>query len=169
MKRIFFKSIFTLSILITLGSVSVNAFWCRRDPQETSTVENFRKTVSQPVSSSDFVFSGTLIEENPKQLIFKIENSWKGGAKDKTIFRSLHNVTDNGEIEYFIDSRAFQFELGKSYLVYGNTTLRGLEVSACGRTTLLTNAQRDIEELNRQKQIEKIVEQSPTSILFRDY
>jgi hypothetical protein len=156
MKRIFFANIFTLIILITLSCVSVNACWCRKDSEDTGTDENFRKTVSQLVNSSDFVFSGTLIDENNEQLIFKIENSWKGGAKDKITFRSLHNITDNGERVYFIDSCAYTFEPGKSYLVYAHVNLQGLVVSKCGRTNFLTKSQRDVEELNRQKQISRI-------------
>lgn len=150
MKRHF--SIFSSVIaLIILTSVGVDACWCRKDPEETNTDEKFKKTVTRLVGVSDFVFAGTLVEENNTQLIFKVENVWKGDFKDSITFYFLHNVTDDKEFEYFIDSCQFNFELGKSYLVYANATINGLSVSKCGRTNFLDKSQRDIDELNKQK------------------
>ncbi len=140
-----------LTVFIASNAVSVDACWCRKDPEETNTDEKFKKTVSRLVSVSDFVFAGTLVEENNTQLIFKVENVWKGDFKDSITFYFPHNVTDDKEFEYFIDSCQFNFELGKSYLVYANATINGLSVSKCGRTNFLDKSQRDIDELNKQK------------------
>ena len=156
-ERFFLKTLIIAFIFV--GSyTNVNACWCRNDPEDTNSDENFKKTISRLVNSSDFVFSGTLVDENNEQLIFKIDNVWKGDLKNKVTFYFLHNVTDdNEEREYFIDSCNYTFELNKNYLVYANVTINGLSVSKCGRTNFLNNAQRDIEELNRRNQIlEKI-------------
>lgn len=138
----YFAIILSILLLIAVNNVSVDACWCRKDPEETNTDENFRKTVARLVNYSDVVFAGTLVEENNDQLIFKVENVWKGDFKDSITFYFPHDV---------IDSCQFNFEIGKNYLVYADVTLNGLSVSKCGRTNFLINAQRDIDELNRQK------------------
>jgi hypothetical protein len=149
----YFLGILTIIVLLISSCVSVDACWCRKVPEETNTEEKYRKKIEQLVNFSDFVFSGMLVEENDDQLTFKVENSWKGDAKDKITFSKFHKVKSNGEREYFIDSCNKIFEVGKNYLVYADVTLNGLEVSKCGRSDFLTNAQRDVDELNRQKTV----------------
>ena len=147
----YFSIIFTTLLIIAVSNVSIYACWCRKVSEDTNTDENFRKTIARLVSASDFVFAGTLIEENNDQLIFKVENTWKGDFKNKITFYFPHNVTGDENREFFIDSCQYNFELGKTYLVYADVTLNGLSVNKCRRTNFLTNAQRDVDELNRQK------------------
>lgn len=144
--------VFISAVFFSLGITNANACWCRNDSEETNTEENFRNTMERLVISSDFVFSGTLVEENDEQLIFEADDVWKGDINDKITFYFPHNVTGNQETKYFIDSCAYTFELGKSYLVYANAELEGLRVNKCGRTNFLDKAQRDVDELKRRKE-----------------
>lgn len=145
-KTFLFTSI--LIFLIALTNASVNACWCRNDPEETNTEENFRETINRLVNHSDFVFTGTLIEENEDQLVFDIDKSWKGNLKDKVFFPKHFGVTGKGR-EQFIDSCEFYFVRGKRYLVYADATIYGFKSDKCGRTNLFDKTQRDITELNR--------------------
>lgn len=152
--KILLTFIFTLGILLSLGGANVYACWCRKEPANLE--EDFRNAVAREVASSDFVFSGTLVEANKNHLIFEVENSWKGDLKNKVTFFYLpKNVAGDDNREYFIDSCAYVFEAGKSYLVYAKVTLDGLVESKCSRTNFLDKASRDVDELNRRR--EKII------------
>lgn len=78
-KAFLFASI--LIFLIALNNTGANACWCRNDPEETNTEQKFRETINQFVNYSDFVFTGTLIEENEDQLVFDVDKSWKGNLR----------------------------------------------------------------------------------------
>ena len=90
-------------------------------------------------------------------MTFEIVDCWKGRTGKKITFKSYsYNPQDeNGEKIRFIDSLTYEFTVGKTYFVYANVNLDGFSASACGRTTELEKAGRDIEELNslRQKEI----------------
>jgi len=138
MKNWFFG--FYILIFLVCSSSITNAAWCRRDLQDSDTEENFRATVARSFVTSDFVFAGTVTSQDQEHITFDVAKSWKGGVKGKITFN----------LPGYIDSLDYKFSLGKNYLVYGYVTLDGLAASACsGRTNLLVDAQRDINELNR--------------------
>lgn len=137
-----FSILLAAVVFIFLTDAGVKACWCRKDPEAANTEEKFRKTVARLVDSTDFVFAGTPVEKTDTQLIFEVETVWKGNFKDEITF-----FVPQG----FMDSCAFDFEPGKSYLVYANATIHGLSVNKCGRSNFLIEAGRDMDELNRQK------------------
>jgi hypothetical protein len=141
MKKLF--SIFFISAaLIVLSAASVYACRCRIDPEETNTEEKFRRTIARFVDAADFVFAGTPVEAENNRLRFKVENVWKGDFKERITFYVNQD---------YLNSCWFDFEIGKSYLIYANIAVEGFYASKCGRTSFLDKARRDVEELNRSK------------------
>jgi len=140
-------------IFIAVGAQSTRACWCRKDPEETNTDIRFRETISNLLSSYEFVFSGTPIVINESHITFTIHSMWKGDGKDRITFNYLYGPLDTKDSVRFIDSCEFSFKVGSKYLIYAAVGFDGLRVSKCGRSNLVEKAQRDIDVLNSQKRL----------------
>ena len=105
------------------------------------------------LQKSDAVFSGKVVEikeENPSYPLissmdpvwvsFEVDKVWKGPRDPITIQTPQSSA-----------SCGYSFEKGESYLVYAYQNGNTLEVSLCSRTTLVSNAAEDLEELGKPK------------------
>jgi hypothetical protein len=152
------KIFFFTFLLLFLLSVDVSACWCRIDPEEANTPKKFRKAILKESRYSSIVFSGKATERTVEYLKFEVEQIWKGKKQNEIFFtsRNYTNSTDG-----FLDSCAFNFELGKSYLVYAYLERGKFEVSKCGRTQIHSDAAKDIEELNLLKKKTRLFSKIP--------
>ena len=167
MKHIFSTALIFL-ILLSVSSTEANACWCRKDPKETNTPEKFSRVVAQTFRESSLVFSGKVIERNGEHLKFEVKQIWKGKEQTEILFTSNNYLdlskTDNLDSgktetrEFFIDDCAYYFKVGESYLVYATTENGNYEVSKCGRTQVLSKAEKDIEKLIKIKIYSKWLE-----------
>lgn len=141
---------FVSIILLLTCSESAMACWCRKEVLDTD--KKFRAAVAKEIRRSFVVFSGEAVERNLFGLRFKVTRVWKGKPTDEIVFRSkLYAAQSSGDNQYFIDSCALLFDVGKRYLVYGYREGNNLYVSKCSRTQPLENAERDVNELDRLK------------------
>lgn len=134
-------------LFLLLCSESASACWCRREALDTE--KKFKAAVAKELRQSAVVFAGEAVERNRSGLRFRVERVWKGEAADEIVFRHEGESFDGRE--YFIDSCALLFEVGKKYLVYAYRQGNELFVSKCSRTELFESAQKDVSELNRLK------------------
>jgi hypothetical protein len=149
-----FPTVLVFLALLSL-SIEANACQCRHDPEETNTPQKFRKVVAQTFRESSLVFSGTLVERDDKHLKFEVKQIWKGKDQAEIVFTPA-NYFDliYGSPEFSNDSCAYDFKVGESYLVYVTMERDNFMktdkflVSKCGRTQVLKDATKDIEELN---------------------
>ena len=136
-------------LFVLICSESVAACWGRREALDTE--KKFRAAIAKELRQSAVVFSGEAVERNASGLRFRVERVWKGKAADEIVFSPRMDAgysSDDGR-EFFIDSCALLFEVGKSYLVYAHHVGDELFVSKCSRTRFLEDAERDINELDR--------------------
>lgn len=159
MKNIFSTVLVSL-LLLFVATAETNACWCRKDPEETNSPENFSRVVAQNFRESSLVFSGRVVERNGQYLKFEVEQVWKGKEQSEILFTSTNYLDSSktGNREFFIDSCAYNFKVGESYLVYATTENGNYEVSKCGRTQLLSEADKDIRKLNAIKRYSKWLE-----------
>lgn len=149
MKNIAYVAI-SLFILL-LSSESVTACQCAREVLDSE--KKFKAAVAKELRQSAVVFAGEAVERNTSGLRFRVQRLWKGKATDEIIFSPGTDpayISGDGR-EIFIDSCALLFEVGKSYLVYAYGVGGELFVSKCSRTQFLSDAGRDISELDRLK------------------
>ncbi|MEP6924003.1 MAG: hypothetical protein ABI954_06040 [Pyrinomonadaceae bacterium] len=149
MKNIFSIILIFFAVLVAMPT-KANACWCRNDPEETNTPKKLKSAIRKSFRYSSVVFSGTVTEQNTKHLKFEVKQLWKGKDQTEIFFTSSNYIafTESGERLGFLDSCAYNFKVGESYLVYANLESGELEVAKCGRTQILANASQDIEELN---------------------
>nr|WP_236838635.1 hypothetical protein [Caldalkalibacillus salinus] len=83
--------------------------------------------------------SSTLSSADPIAVKFEVEESWKGVNQSQVIVYTVRESASCG----------FEFELDQQYLVYAQERDGELDVSLCSRTTHLSNAQEDIDELGQ--------------------
>ena len=147
-------------MLLSVASTEANACWCRKDPEETNTSEKLFRVVAQNFRESSLVFSGKVIERNGEHLKFEVKQIWKGKDQSEILFNSINylDLSKSENRESFIDSCAYNFKVGESYLVYATTENGNYEVSKCGRTQVLSEAEKDIEKLDKLKIYQKWIE-----------
>lgn len=155
MKHIF-SIILLFSVIFFASLIEAKACWCRKDPEETNTPEKLFQVVTQDVRESALVFSGKVVERSGEHLKFEVQKIWKGEDRAKILFTSLNYVdwSKTGR-DGFIDSCAYYFKTGESYLVYAVIKDGKYETSKCGRTQLLSAAEKDIEKLDAIKRYKK--------------
>jgi hypothetical protein len=154
--KIFFSTVLICFALLCISSIEANACWCRKDLEETNTSEKLRKVVKHTLGESFIVFSGTFIEKKGRYLKFEAKKIWKGEEQTEIIFPSTNYFDSSGEEnDFFIDSCAYYFKLGESYLVYATISDGNIEVSKCGRTQVLEEATTDVEILDLLKKPSK--------------
>jgi len=149
-----------LLILLSVASTEANACWCRKDPEETNTSEKFSHVVARTFRESSLVFSGKVIERTGEHLKFEVKQIWKGKNESVVLLTSVNyiDLSQSGNRHGFIDSCAYNFKVGESYLVYSNLENGNYEVSKCGRTQLLSEAEKEIERLDAIKKYTKWLE-----------
>jgi len=130
---------FILQIFISFG-FSVSAYACSCENQSTP---------ADALQNSDAVFSGKVISiaelnkgdfrssSDPLIIKFEADTVWKGpDTQTITVFTAASSA-----------SCGFEFQEGKSYLVYANGDYSSLDVSLCSRTTLFANAYEDLKSI----------------------
>ncbi len=155
-----FSTILIFLTLLFVAPIEANACWCRKDPEETNTPEKFSRVVAQTFRESSLVFSGKVIERTGKHLKFEVKEIWKGKEQTEILFTSINylDLSKSEDRKGFIDSCAYNFKVGESYLIYATIENGKYEVSKCGRTQLLSEAEKDIEKLKVFKKVEKWLE-----------
>jgi hypothetical protein len=107
-------------------------------------------SVKEAFEGSSAVFSGKVVEivdanknksiqssADSIKVLFEVEESWKGINQTQITVNTARSS----------DSCGYEFDLNKEYLVYANETNGTFNVSLCSRTTLLSLAEKDIQEL----------------------
>jgi hypothetical protein len=163
MKRIIFLS---FGILIALLFIQIDVYACGCPGRS----EDIMKAVSEEFNKSSLVFSGKVVEakwipimeENASgksikaevlTLKFAVDSWWKGKTKNQVIWRtSTIRYPDLGEAKMGSNCE-FGFNLGKKYLVYASNIKGKLVAFVCGGTTRIENADNDIQELQKLKEV----------------
>ena len=107
-------------------------------------------TVKEELTRSSAVFSGKVIEivdknknssiqssADPIAVVFEVEESWKGMDQTQVVVYTERSSASCG----------YEFILNNEYLVYVHENTGNLNVSICSRTTLLSAADQDTEDL----------------------
>jgi hypothetical protein len=101
--------------------------------------------VQESFANTDVVFLGSVIGiktvEFQTTVTFMVHKTYKGLGK-KTDQVVVNTGSDSAMCGYY-------FELNKSYLVYASKYDKTINVSLCSRTSLLTDAARDLKVLNK--------------------
>jgi hypothetical protein len=126
-------------LLLTKGEVS--ACSCLAPGEET-----VMQQVSRAKNDALVVFTGKVLEIVKKPgsssvvVKFRAEKSWKGNVSRRINISTGENSALCG----------FNFEVGKSYLIYAQgTNATDLQTNICTRTAGLTNAKADLKVLGR--------------------
>jgi len=104
-----------------------------------------RVPVEAAYEGNSVIFSGKVISSVKsgdwnRKITVRVQNSWKGKLP-KTVTISTNAATS---------MCGYPFSKGKSYLIYADgKKASDLSVTLCTRTTLLSNAVEDIEELDK--------------------
>ena len=108
--------------------------------------ESVTQQVNRAKKDASVVFSGKVLEVVRKPgsssivVKFRAEKAWKGNVSKRI---SLSTGADSALC-------GFNFEVGKSYLIYAQgTDANNLQTNICTRTAGLTNAKADLKALGR--------------------
>src|SRR5215510_1164853 len=102
------------AFILTIGTVNCLGCWCRHDPEEWNTEKGREKAIKREFRSVDFVFSGTVVEDTGQSFRFKVLEMWKGDRNAELVLPFEHMPGKNGEEEYFVNSCAYYFDVGKT-------------------------------------------------------
>ncbi|MFB5284479.1 hypothetical protein [Peribacillus sp. Hz7] len=111
-------------------------------------------SVKEELERNSAVFSGKVVEivdENKNKsmqssadsiaILFEVEETWKGLDQTQVIVYTERSSASCG----------YEFTLHKEYLVYAHEIDGALRVSLCSRTTSLSTAKKDLDELGKGK------------------
>ena len=108
--------------------------------------ESVAQQVNRAKKDASVVFSGKVLEvvrkpESSSVIVkFRADKSWKGNVSRRI---SLSTGADSALC-------GFNFEVGKSYLIYAQgTDAKNLQTNICTRTAGLSNAKADLKALGR--------------------
>ena len=165
MKRAIFLSICSVALLI-FGQIEVFACGCPGSKDTDITM-----AVTQHFGNASIVFSGKviakefvpIIKKDPSGKTIKAENLvykflvgdwWKGKSKDEITLNTSHfRYPDLGYGEN--SGCESSFEVGKEYLVYAVGSKGKFIAHECSGTTRIENAEKDIQELQKLKAVNK--------------
>ncbi len=85
-----------------------------------------------------------MIDVDDTTVKFSVEGLWKGAPVQEIVMRNDAGGT-------IVSDCAYQFILGKKYLVYASSSGDGLDTHKCSRTTVLESAGADVEVLEKMK------------------
>lgn len=98
---------------------------------------------TEAMETSTAVFSGQVISIEDAQwdykVTFDVDTQWKGETRSTLVIHTAQSSSTCG----------YPFTEGETYLVYAHNQENTLEVSHCGRTTKITQAEDDINALSR--------------------
>jgi hypothetical protein len=163
MKRIIFSS---FGVLFALLFIQIDAFACGCPGRS----KDITKIVTEEFNKVSLVFSGKVVEAKWIPLTeknasgrkikvevliikFAVDNWWKGKTKNQVIWRTSNirypdmNSGEGGS------NCEFSFDSGRKYLVYASSIKGKLIASVCGGTTRIENAESDIKELQKLKEV----------------
>jgi hypothetical protein len=148
MKKILFSSLLVFGLLVCT-QIDVLACGCDLPIPKLSP----KQQVNKARKTANAVFSGTVLEitKQPQDFYVSVrllvENSWKGNIpKEVTITTGL----GGGDCGY-------QFEVGKSYLIYANGSNENkLSTNICHRTKNLSESIQDLQILGKVKISRKV-------------
>jgi hypothetical protein len=165
MKRIIF---FSFAILIALLFIQIDVYACGCPGRS----EDIMKAVSEEFNKSSLVFSGKVIEAKwqpisekkasgerikAKVLILKfaVDNWWKGKIRNVIYWRTSYIRYPSLNEGRMGSNCELGFNVGRKYLVYARNFEGRLVALACGGTTQIENAENDIKELQKLKEVKK--------------
>jgi hypothetical protein len=134
---------FASVILLTSAFVLIkpaSSFACHCIPSNSQLTAS--QKVSRAATESKAVFSGRVIEVNPRadyvEVKFKVEKSWKHTSVGEITITTGLGHSDCG----------YGFQIGESFLVYAYRSRAGrLETNTCTRTQRLDDAGEDLRFL----------------------
>lgn len=133
--------LFGIFAFLMFTNAEVSACSCLAQGEETVTQQ-----VSRAKNDARAVFTGKVVEIVRKPgsssvvVKLKTEKSWKGTVSKRVSILTGENSALCG----------FNFEVGKSYLIYAQgTNANDLQTNICTRTAGLTNAKADLKALGR--------------------
>jgi hypothetical protein len=153
-----------LMLFVFLNLFAGTAFACGCAGLADVSNEVIVSAIEKEFKASSIVFSGKVtaseyipIIENSEgvkiraeALIFKfaVDERWKGDIGDEIIFPTSTRRYSDGSGSGGSNCVYSSFEVGKKYLIYAVGSKDNLTAHVCGRTKLIENAEKDIEELN---------------------
>lgn len=145
--RVFLLSFLVIAFMLVSAKSS---FAC--SCELPSSKDSVRKQVKVAKKKAHVVFAGEVLEitepvsKNFLLVKMRVKSSWKG-AEDTEIV--IVTGKGNGDCGY-------PFTVGQKYLVYAYQTTNGqLSTNVCQRTTLLSDAEKDIAILDKQSRNKK--------------
>lgn len=160
MKRNFWYLIGSISCLLLAQSVGLACRCADTAPERT-----LAQRVLESKDRAKVVFSGKAIaketikavktiSEQPAEvelvmMRFKVDRWWKGDVKDEVVlFTGEIKMSDGLRSASSCD---YDFEIGKSYLIYAYEFEDQVQTDYCSRTRLLEKAEEDLKELGEGK------------------
>ncbi|MEX1014049.1 MAG: hypothetical protein WDZ80_02730 [Candidatus Paceibacterota bacterium] len=136
MKKIFI-TLFIFVSLFALNTSSVSACSCIPPVPPTEAIEQSSAVFSGLVTNLENDEYSRDFNPNPVIVTVEVMDVWKGIDSSEVTLETARQSATCG----------YNFEEGEEYLIYAHGPNNDLSVSACSRTSLLSNAQNDIEEL----------------------
>ena len=153
-------------MLTALLFIKIDTFACGCPARS----KDITKEVTEEFNKSSLVFSGKvavakwipITEENASgsrikaevlTLKFAVDNWWKGKTKNQVIWRTSNIRYPDLNLGMSGSNCEFSFDLGRKYLVYASSIKGKLVASVCGGTTRIENADNDIQELLKLKEV----------------
>ena len=155
-----------LGTLTTLLFIQIDTFACSCGGRS----KDIEKEVIQDYNEASMIFSGKVVEgkwipiteknASGKRikaeiwvLKFAVDSWWKGETKDEVVWRtSTVRYPELGDGKTGSNCE-FGFKLGRKYLVYATNLEDKLIADVCGGTTAFENADSDIEELQKLREV----------------
>lgn len=98
------------------------------------------QSIPESIQSNEYIFTGTITsKQNYNHQIhytFEIDQAWKGFEKNIHTDKHREIISSEGG-----QSCGFNFEIGKTYIIYGNVEEDLIRVSNCSRTKLKSESQ----------------------------
>jgi hypothetical protein len=141
-------------VLVMLAAASSFACMCGDTRQTVAEArDNALMVFSGAVSDDEYRDGATFPDGRPAgaELVarFKIDRWWKGPAIPEVfLFTEQYQAPDHS---ISVSTCAYEFEVGKRYLVYAGYFLGRLRASYCSRTSVIENATEDLKVLGKGK------------------
>jgi len=108
--------------------------------------------VATSLNGANAVFAGKVIEIDTFTVKLSVEKVWKGDFKGELVMITGTMMTEDGS--YVTSTCDYDFELNKKYLIFAHGAKDKLKASKCSWTSLLSERDRFVVELDRLKQME---------------
>lgn len=147
------KFILPIFVLILLCAESVSACMCGGTPSVAEARRNALAVFSGKVIAAGYQKGAVHPDGKPAgeelTVRFQVERWWKGNlAREVVLFTEQYRAPD---FSISVSTCAYQFEVGKRYIVYANFFFGRLRAAYCSRTAEIERAGEDLKVLGRSK------------------